>query len=133
MATGGLKLVFDEQFSHRQVEFVARESRLADLRHTRRMRWSGTPDKVWVPKAVQLGFVIVSADRNERTRGFTVADLKSMDARVILIGDFWNHWGRWDKAKWLVLRIEKIVEIAAGMTGGSAVLIVNRYCKARDL
>jgi len=133
MAPGGVKLVFDEQFSHRQVEFVAHESRLGAIKHTRKMTWNGMPDKVWIPLACQAGFVIVTGDRNDRTREYTVEDLKRMGARVILVGPFWDHMTGWQKAKWLVLSIERIVEIALGMSDGSVILLKDKHCKIRDL
>lgn len=80
MATGGLKLLFDEMYSHRHIEFLDTQSGLAEMVHMRDKEWSGLPDKKWVPMAVQEGFVIVTGDRNDKARGYTVADLKRMQA-----------------------------------------------------
>lgn len=132
MATGGLKLLFDENFSHKQVEFVARESRLAEMQHMRKIKWSGRPDAEWIPLAVKGQFVIVTADRNERTRGYTVSDLKTMDARVLLLGSFWDHLSGWERAKWLVNRIEAIVE-AAGALGRGQVWMIERFGRANQI
>jgi hypothetical protein len=133
MASSGVKLVFDEHFSPHQVWFINHESRVAQIVHTRKCDWSGKEDKEWMPHAIGSGFVIVSADRNEKTRGFTVADLKTMGARVILIGGFWAHLSRWEKAKWLVRWTDKIVKTAAEMSPGEVVLIANRNCAVRSL
>jgi hypothetical protein len=127
-----LKIVFDEHFSHHQVEFVCRESRLGEIQHTRRMKWSGRPDTEWMPMAIKAGFVIVSGDRNERTRGYTIADLKQMGAIVILLGGWWDHTDRWARAKWLVSRFEHLARLAQELPAGSAVL-VNRFGKAKPL
>jgi hypothetical protein len=88
MASGGVGLVFDENFSRRQVGFVDRESRLGTIRHVRDLSWSGKPDRVWIPLAVSAGFVIVTGDRNDKTREYTVEDLKALGARVILVRDW---------------------------------------------
>jgi hypothetical protein len=122
MAPGSLKLLFDEHFSHRQVNFIWSESQLAYFTHTRSMKWSGQPDTAWIPRAISLEFVIVSSDRNDKTRGFTVPQLKALGARVILVGGFWNHLSRWEKAKWLVDATERLVYVASGMAAGTAKL-----------
>src|SRR5438874_1754898 len=98
MAAGGLKVLFDENFSQHHVRFVNTESGLGYFTHSRPMSWSGMPDRDWIPRAIDLGFVIVTGDRNEKTRTYTIGDLKAMGARVILVGGFWDHMGRWDKA-----------------------------------
>lgn len=87
------------------------------------------PDKDWIPLAVQQGFVLVSGDRNATTRRFTVSDLKQMEARVLLFGSFWDHLGGWERAKWLVSRIEGIVDDAASLSAGG-VSLVPRFGKA---
>lgn len=81
------------------------------MAHIRQRGWSGLPDAQWIQKATLGGFVIITGDRNERTRGYTVADLKERDARVILLGRFWDHLSRWERAKWLVRHIEQIGEL----------------------
>lgn len=120
------KLLFDENISQRLVEFVNRESRLAEMAHIRQRGWSGLPDNQWIPKANEQGFVIVTGDRNETTRGYATADLKAMGARVILLGQFWDHLGRWERAKWLVNHIEALVTLANGMPNGTVYLISKR-------
>lgn len=133
MAAGGVKIVFDEHFSRTHVDFVRGQSALGQLVHTRTMGWSGVRDDVWIPIANGLNFVIVSADRNDNTRGFTVEDLKAMGARVILVGPFWDHLSRWEKAKWLVAYVERLHYIAQALTSGSVTLIVSCYCQFRAL
>jgi hypothetical protein len=123
MAAVGLKLLFDENFSHKHVGFVANESRLCHMQHIRKIGWSAQPDEFWIPKAVEQGFVIVTWDRNEKTRKYTVADLKRMNARVLLIGGFFDHLGRWEKAKWLVNGVEQIASLAGAMNPGSVHLV----------
>lgn len=123
MADRRLKLLFDENFSHRQVDFVARESRLAEFQHIRGLGWSGQADTVWVPRAVLGDFCIVSGDRNERTRGHTAADLRAMNARVILVGAFFDHLDRWQRAKWLVGRADVLVRVARDLREGTVLLM----------
>lgn len=127
-----LKLLFDENISQRLVEFINRESRLAQMAHIRQRGWSGLPDAQWIQTATQREFVIITGDRNERTRGYTVADLKALGARVILLGRFWDHLSRWERAKWLVRHIEKLVELAESMPAGT-VYLVNKQAKFRAL
>jgi hypothetical protein len=133
MAVSRVKLVFDENFSHRHVSFVSHESSLGEIVHTRQVGWSGKQDKVWIPLAIGAGFIIVTGDRNERTRGYTVEDLKTMGARVILVGPFWDHMNAWDRAKWLVASIEDIHVIATGMGASTVNFITDRHCKVRGL
>ena len=132
MAASGLKLLFDENFSHRHTLFVGRESGLAEMQHMRHIGWSGEKDKVWIPRSVASGFVMISGDRNDRTREYTVADLKEMSARVLLVGPFWDHLDGWGRAKWLVATIERIVDVAGQLTPGS-VSLLDRYAKPRAL
>lgn len=133
MATGRVKLVFDENFSHHQVGFVHSESGLGEIQHTRRMTWSGMHDVDWIPLAIEGGFIIVTGDRNDKTRGYTIHDLKTMGARIVLVGAFWANWGRWDKAKWLVGSIDKIVRVASELSDGEAKLLVDKHCRVRTL
>ena len=126
MSEGGLTLVFDEQFSHKQIGFLAAESRgthSVRLIHVRQRGWSSKPDAVWMPQAVGEGFVIVTADRNARTREITVEEFRRMGARVLLVGSFWDHRGRWAQAKWLVARLERLIGTATGMGAGDVLLV----------
>lgn len=133
MASRRLRLLFDENFSQLQVAFVARESRLGEILHARKSGFGSVHDKIWIPLAVKAGFVLITGDRNDKTREFTVEDLKRMDARVILVGGWWDHLNGWDKAKWLVEAIERIWDIASGMEDGSVVLLTNRKCEVKEL
>jgi hypothetical protein len=135
VAAGRIKLVFDEHFSEKHVVFVGREADLGDLHHvnSKGLKWSGKPDKDWIPIAIKGNFVIVTGDRNDKTREVTIEDLKRMNAQVILVGPFWDHWNRWERAKWLVASIERIVYVASTMTPGSAKVLVNKHCLVRDL
>lgn len=126
------KILFDENISRRLVEFVNRESKLARMAHVSQRGWTGLPDTEWIQKATQNDFVIVTGDRNERTRGYTTADLKRLGARVILIGQFWDHLNRWERAKWFVMHLEKLVALASGMSSGE-VYLVNKRCHAKQI
>ncbi len=132
MAAGRVKLVFDENFSHRQVGFISRESGLGEIQHTRPMSWSGLHDSVWYPLAIKADFVIISGDRNEKTRQYTVEDLKEMGARLLMLGPFWDHLSGWDRAKWLVNSIDSIHATASTMTPGTAMLL-DRRGRSREL
>jgi hypothetical protein len=132
MANQRIKLLFDENISQRLVEFINRESRLAEMAHVRQRGWSGLPDTQWIPMATNSGFVIITGDRNEITRGYTVGDLKGMGARVLLLGKFWDHLSRWERAKWLVQRIETLVATASQMPGGT-VYLVSKSGRVRPL
>lgn len=123
MASQRVKLLFDENISRRLVEFVNRESTLAEMAHLSQRGWGGLPDRQWIAQASRSGFVIITGDRNEKTRGYTVNDLKQMGARVMLLGQFWDHLNGWERAKWLVQRIETLVATAAGMSSGSVYLV----------
>lgn len=133
MAARRVKLLFDENFSHRHVAFVNHESGLGEIVHTRKAGFNSTQDRVWIPQAVRSGFVIITGDRNEKTREYTVADLKAMRAKVILVGPFWDHLGAWDKAKWLVGAIEDIHAIALGMGPSTINFLSDKNCKVRSL
>jgi|FaiFalDrversion2_1042247.scaffolds.fasta_scaffold08298_3 predicted nuclease of predicted toxin-antitoxin system len=69
MATGRIKVLFDESISHRLVDFLHREFRVAELYHLRTLGWSGRRDIEWIELAVKGEFAIVTGDRNEATRG----------------------------------------------------------------
>jgi len=132
MAASSLKLLFDEMFSHKQVGFVCSESRLCHMQHTRSIGWSSKPDNIWIPLAVDNGFTIISADRNDKTRIYTVADLKEMKAKVILLGQFFDHMKGWDKAKWLVNNIEGLTIAAIPLLPGS-VLAIDKNGSTKSL
>ena len=129
MADRSVKILFDENFSAKHVEFIARESRLAHFQHIKTLGWSGLSDADWIVRAVEADFRIVTGDRNERTRGYTVADLKSLGSCVILLGSFFDHLDRWAKAKWLVNHVEQIVEKCGSLESGTVVLMGrNGHC-----
>lgn len=132
MAAVGIKLLFDENFSHKLIEFVANESRLIPANHVRKLKWNGLPDETWMPLAIQSAFVIITADRNEKTRTISVSDFKSLGAKVIYVGSFWDHLGRWDKAKWLVRYWETMVALSVSLNAGE-VCSVNRRCARKSL
>jgi hypothetical protein len=132
MASERVKLLFDENISQRLVEFVNRESGLAAMAHINQRGWSGLPDRQWIEQATQGSFVIITSDRNERTRGYTVEALKAIGARVILLGRFWDHLNRWERAKWLIGHIERLVSLAQEMPAGS-VYLVNKSGRHRSL
>ncbi len=132
MAGRGLKLLFDENFSRPQVDFVAKQSRLAEIQHILTLGWSGQEDSAWIPLAVRAGFCIVTGDRNEATRGYTVADLRALRAKVILVGAFFDHLDRRERAKWLVARMDRLVNLARSLSPGSVVLL-DRYAKPKPL
>ncbi len=132
MATGSVKILFDENFSQNHVIFIRDESNLAEIHHMRTIGWGGMPDPYWIPLAAGNGFVVVTWDRNARTRGYTVADLKTLQARFILLGSFFDHMKCWAKAQWLVRYADKIVALAAGMDAGS-VVIIDRNCRSKQL
>ena len=123
MASERVKLLFDANISQRLVEFVNRESGLAAMAHINQRGWSRLPDRAWIAKATEGDFVIITGDRNEQTRGYTVEALKAIGARVILLGRFWDHLNRWERAKWLVNQIERLVALAAEMPTGSVYLV----------
>lgn len=127
-----MKLPFDEMFAKRDVDFVREASGLGELVHVSRFRLTGQPDLNWMPWAINGGFVIVTSDRNDATRGITVTDFKTLGARVILVGPFFDHANRWDRAKWLVNRIERLVRVAETMPSGS-VNLVDRNTRATML
>src|SRR5579872_4200922 len=102
-----MTILFDENISHRLVELLVRCGAPGDLQHLRKLKWSNTPDLEWMPRAVQAGFAIVTADRNDRTRGLASEDLKLLGARVMLLGPFWDNLTIWDKTKWLVARWDR--------------------------
>jgi hypothetical protein len=93
------------------------------MAHINQRGWSGLPDRDWIAQATQNDFVIITGDRNERTRGYTVEALKAIGARVILLGRFWDHLNRWERAKWLIGHIEQLVALAEGMPKGSVYLV----------
>lgn len=76
--------------------------------------------------------MIVTGDRNERTRGYTTADLKRLGARVILLGQFWDRLSRWERTKCLVLHIEKLAAAVNGMQSGQ-VCLINKRCRERQI
>ena len=115
MASERVKILFDENISRRLVEFINRESGLAAMAHLSQRGWSGLPDRDWITQATQNGFVIITGDRNEQTRGYTVEALKAIGARVILLGRFWDHLNRWERAKWLIGHIERLVALSEGI------------------
>lgn len=125
MPASGVKLVFDEHFSTKLISFVASQYGLAHIQHVRSLGWSGKPDHEWMPLAIKAGFVIITADRNERTRGVTAADFRAMGARVIFFGEWWSHMSRWELAKWLVANLEMLTKDAAKLRAGACLLMLK--------
>ena len=118
-----MKLLFDEMVSHHVVKFLGAQSRLGEMKHVRDMNLAGEPDHEWIPIISERGFILISSDRNDATRGLTVQDMKVIGARAILIGSHFDHMTGWQRAKWLVNSIESMVLLAASMPSGSVVLL----------
>lgn len=131
MAERRVTIVFDENFSRHLAEFLHRESGLPAV-HTRAQGWSGKEDAIWMPMAISAGFVLATNDRNEQTRGITVEGFKSLGARVLLFGPFWDHLPKWQRAKWLVAHYDRIHDLASAMPPGS-VTMLGRVWKPKTL
>ena len=118
-----MTVLFDENVSHHLVEFLHRAGAPGSVQHVRKLGWNSTPDIQWMTLAIQRGFGIVSADRNDRTRGLAAQDLKKLGACVLLLGSFWDHLSIWEKAKWLVAKWELIETEFARMPKGTCALV----------
>jgi hypothetical protein len=105
-----MKYLFDEHFSKSLIELMRKCDAPGELIHVIPSGFSGLPDDKLISTATESGFIIVTGDRNERTRNLSVEDLKALGARVILIGGFWNHLKNWDAAKWLIARWDRMYE-----------------------
>ncbi|MDX2064630.1 MAG: DUF5615 family PIN-like protein [Fimbriimonadaceae bacterium] len=125
-------LLFDENISPVLVDFLAKCGAPTKLQHLRKLGWSGKPDADWIPRAIENGWVIVTADRNDATRGFAVAQLKALGVRMVWLGPFWDHLGRWEKAKWLVNHVEPIAD-ATMLAEASTVLLFNQIGPPRSI
>jgi len=120
-----MTIVFDENISHHLVEFLHRAGAPGEVNHVRKLRWNGKSDLEWMTLAIEAGFIILTGDRNERTRGLAAADFKRMNARVLFLGPFWDSLPIWEKAKWLVQRRDSIAETCEKMNLGSCALVLK--------
>jgi predicted nuclease of predicted toxin-antitoxin system len=121
-----MTIVFDEHFSHHLTEFLHKAGAPGDIQHVRKLKWNGMPDEEWMRLAIGAGFTILSADRNEATRGLRVGDFKTLGARVVLLSSFWDHLGVWEKSKWLVKHWDALSDLCASLEAGSCVLVDKR-------
>lgn len=124
--------VFDEHISHHLVEFLHRARAPGAVQHVRKLRWNGKPDHEWMTMAITAGFAIITADRNERTRGLTAADLTNMGAKVLMLGRFWNDLSIWEQSKWLVANWDRVHDVLESLAGPSCV-VIDRRCKVTVL
>jgi hypothetical protein len=86
---------------------------------------SGLPDIEWIPVAAQKEWVIVTADRNARTRGLSHDDLAAIGARMIYFAEFFDHMRSWERAKFLVRTMDSLVHRAARLARGHALVMVK--------
>lgn len=126
-----MKVVFDENISHHCVELMAKCGAPGEIQHTRKTGWNRTEDSVWMPIAVSAGFAIITSDRNERTSKMTAEGFRAMNAKVVLLGPFWDHLLIWDKTKWLVSRLDRIHASLEALPPGSC-CIVDKSGKLSD-
>jgi|SRR5579862_243977 len=127
-----MTIVFDENVSHHLVELLAKCGAPGTLQHTRKLGWNGMDDLKWMPLAIKAGFPIVSADRNDLTRGLSAGDLKQLGARVMLLGPFWDRLGIWEKTKWLVAKWDRLQAAVTTQPAGSC-LVVGRSLEITTL
>jgi hypothetical protein len=118
-----MTVVFDENVSHRLVELLAKCGAPGTVQHTRKLGWNGMEDLDWIKLSIKAGFLIISADRNARTRGLSADELKSLGARVLLLGPFWDALNIWEKTKWLVSRWDRLHAVVLGMPMGSCLVV----------
>lgn len=76
-----MTIVFDENISHHLVEFLHRAGAPGEVQHVRKLKWNGKPDLEWMTLAISSNFAIITADRNDKTRGLAASDLKAMGGR----------------------------------------------------
>lgn len=124
MPSGGVTIVFDENISHKMVQVVSSCS-ICRVTSTKNQGWNAAEDDVWMPRAAQMRMVVLTCDRNERSRETKVADFREMGARVIFLGAFFASLDRWGRIKWLVRNWERIAGKAAEMPEGTCSLIGN--------
>ncbi|CAN1559739.1 PIN_Mut7-C-like domain containing protein [Fimbriimonadaceae bacterium] len=117
-----MTLVFDENISSRLVELLAKCGAPKEIQHLRKLGWQGMADHVWIPQAIEMGWIIVTADRNEVTRRLSSKTIKDAEGRIIFLGQFWNSLESWEMTKWLVANYDRIHAEASLMNGGDAVL-----------
>lgn len=117
-----MTLVFDENISSRLVELLAKCGAPREIQHLRKLGWQGRADHDWIPQAIGMDWIIVTADRNEVTRRLSSKAIKDAKGRIIFLGQFWNSLETWEMTKWLVANYDRIYGEASVMKGGDAVL-----------
>lgn len=122
-----MRIVFDENISHRLVDLLAKCGAPGKFAHTRTHGWNGLPDLEWMTHAIRADFIIVTADRNDRTRELAAEDFKAMQARVLLLGPFWDHLSIWEKTKWFVAGWDRLHARLSQLPEGSCVLVDKAF------
>lgn len=122
MPPGGLKFILDEHVSPKLASLL-RTADLAEVTTVKDRGWNGTPDKDWIPRAVAGGSIIVTGDRNEKTREVRVEDFAAMNANVFFLGGFFGELGIWEQIKWFVANWEAICKKAAELRPGECVVV----------
>jgi len=73
--------------------------------------------------AIEDGSIIVTCDRNERTRGVRVEDFQSLRGSAFFIGSFFTDLGIWEQVKWLVRHWDTFCEKALELAPGDCVMV----------
>jgi hypothetical protein len=131
-----VRILFDENLSHRHAEFLQREYGRrfeCEIAHVRNLGLSGVPEATFLEQVTREGWVFVTYDRDPNTRGHTIAQRKSFGVKEILLGRFFDHMNGWERAKWLVNNIESIAGYAATIQPGTIVLWRKRDALPKSL
>lgn len=116
---------FDENISAKLATSLSVSGAPGKILHCRTQKMDGMSDSEWIPIVAAKGWIAFSIDRNAKTRKLTSAELASQGATYVMLGQFFDHMGRWEKAKWMFQHWDQLFEAARVWPRGSVWLILK--------
>ncbi len=116
---------FDENVSPRLVEILRKGGAPGSFMDAVGSKMTGMRDPDWLQKINELGWIVISSDRNEQTRGISAEEVAATGIVYLMLGEFFDHLKIWEKTKWVVAHWDAIYRQAQGLTSGSVQLILK--------
>lgn len=134
MAQSSVKILTDENISPRLAQILYEVGHKSAYQFDRQFPSNkGVQDEYYLPEATKRNFVVLSCDRNMKTRPVVARFLAEGTARVIFLPSFFAQGagGRLrDQLMWMLKYWPKIETIAETMQPGD-IINLDRYCRSK--
>lgn len=116
---------FDECISPYLVKAMRLGGAPGTLKSASESGMSGMADDRWIARIKELGWIAISSDRNDATRGITARQMAEAGITYLMLGRFFDHLSIWEKTKWFTAHWDKIYTASQSLPKGTVCLVLK--------